>query len=1087
MRSILAGLVLFASFSTAAAEPIHLGRSPDLSPDGKWVAFSYLGDVWIVSSAGGTARPVTMHERHDTTPVFSPDGKSLAFASNRHGNYDVFVVPFEGGRPTRLTHDSADDFPTGWSHDGKELLFASTRDFDFPPRTELYAVDATGGEARHVSLHEAREGAWSPDGKALAYTRGPGTWYRKNYRGSSNDDIWLCDPDGMHSRQITTHLGNDNAPMWAPDGRFLYYVSDRFGVPNIVRQKIADDLSGPVGVPEQVTFHKDEGVRKARLGAGGKAFVYERGFDLYIHDLDTKKSRKLDIEAYADERGNPERVVSFTKDASEFSLSHDEKRIAFVVQGNIFLMPRTGGKAKQLTDAAAYDHGVTWAPDGKKLLFLSDRSGFEDIYALESDDPEHADLSAAHKFKVTQLTKTPEPEYGMEFSPDGKRVSFLRAGKLMTMKPDGTDEKPLAQDGHVFDYEWSPDGKWVCYARNDNSFASELFIIPSTGPTAENPARNITRFATYNGGITWSRTGNRIAFISRRRRDSSNAYVIALNKAGAASSKEFDWEGIHLRVKQPTTMETTSCSISSDGSKIAFRGGRGSEDDLWVASVDGGQTMRITAGSMGPSQLHWSRLFASQIYFRDSSGQIRTANTTVPAKTDSAQASEAPPRRGGFGAGATESSQQALVIPFIAKKTVRRDDQFAEIFEQSWRALEENFYDRHYHGVDWQKVRERYRPMLKHCALREDLYYLIYLMMGELNASHLGISGNMPASEQNTANLGLFFDPHFAGPGLKVTEILKGGPADRHESKVKVGDVIVAIDGTTLSRKVDVSDLLNDKAGETVELTIARDPADPKKTHRIETQAIGRTQAHQLCYERWIERNAAQVDKLSGGKLGYIHIPAMNEAGVERFLRALYDSFDKEGIVIDVRYNGGGNTHETILNYLLGKEHTKFSGRDGTEGFVLNSADRKWSRPLTLLINNRSYSDAEIFPNAFREYKLGKLVGQATGGHVIGTREIKLIDGTSFRTPRIGVTTSKGVNMERAGVIPDVAVDIHPDQLARGEDPQLEKAVEVLLEDVVARRARPSASPTPAVTQQPQPPLPMRKTETTPSRSGNSK
>ncbi|HEX3316282.1 MAG TPA: MdsD protein, partial [Gemmataceae bacterium] len=243
MRSILAGLVLFASFSTAAAEPIHLGRSPDLSPDGKWVAFSYLGDVWIVSSAGGTARPVTMHERHDTTPVFSPDGKSLAFASNRHGNYDVFVVPFEGGRPTRLTHDSADDFPTGWSHDGKELLFASTRDFDFPPRTELYAVDATGGEARHVSLHEAREGAWSPDGKALAYTRGPGTWYRKNYRGSSNDDIWLCDPDGMHSRQITTHLGNDNAPMWAPDGRFLYYVSDRFGVPNIVRQKIADDLS----------------------------------------------------------------------------------------------------------------------------------------------------------------------------------------------------------------------------------------------------------------------------------------------------------------------------------------------------------------------------------------------------------------------------------------------------------------------------------------------------------------------------------------------------------------------------------------------------------------------------------------------------------------------------------------------------------------------------------------------------------------------------------------------------------------------------------------------------------------------------
>ena len=1060
MRAFAVVFSFLASISLAHAEPIQLGRSPDLSPDGKWVAFSYLGDVWIVSSAGGTARPVTMHERHDTSPIFSPDGKSIAFASNRHGNYDVFVVPFEGGRPTRLTHDSADDAPTGWSHDGKEILFTSTRSFDFPTRVELYSVDVTGGESRRISQHEAREGAWSPGGKALAYTRGPGAWYRKGYRGSSNDDIWLSDPDGMHSRQITTHPGQDNSPMWSSDGKYLYYVSDRFGAPNIVRQRIADDLAGPVGVPEQVTFHKDEGVRKARLGAGGKAFVYELGFDLYVHDLESKKSRKLDIEAYADERGNPDKLTTFTKDASEFSLSADEKHIAFVVQGDIFLMPRTGGKARQLTDTPAYDHGVTWAPDGKKLLFLSDRSGYEDIWSIEADDPDHPELTSAHKFKVTQLTKTPEPEYGVEYSPDGKRVSFLRAGKLMTMKPDGTDEKVVAQDGQVFDYEWSPDGKWICYARNDNLFASELFIIPSTGATAENPARNITRYATYNGGITWSKSGNRIAFISRRQR-TSNAYVVLLSKPGSSSSKDIDWDGIHLRVKQPSTMDTTSCAINNDGTKLAFRGGRGSEDDLWIANVDGNQVTRVTTGGMAPSQLRWSKLFSSQIYFRDGTGQIRTSNVGSKA----------------------EPNAQPLVVPFIARKMVRRDDQFAEIFEQSWRALQENFYDRNHHGVDWQKIRDRYRPMLKHCALREDLYYLIYMMLGELNASHLGISGNMPASERSTADLGLFYEPGFAGPGLKVAEILKSGPLDRHDSKLKVGDVIVAIDGVRLARGVEVSDLLNDKAGETVELLVA-EGGDPKKTRRIETQGVTRATSHQLCYERWIERNAAEVTKLSGGKLGYIHIPGMNEAGVDRFLRALYDSFDKEGIVLDVRYNGGGNTHETILNYLLGKEHTKFSSRDGSEGTVLNSGDRKWFRPVTLLINNRSYSDAEIFPNAFREYKLGKIVGQATGGHVIGTREIKLIDGTSFRTPRIGVTTSKGINMEREGVMPDVAVDIHPDQLARGEDPQLRKAVEVLLDDVAAWRTRPSASPTPTVTQQPQPPLPMRKTETVPNDSG---
>ena len=244
--------------------------------------------------------------------------------------------------------------------------------------------------------------------------------------------------------------------------------------------------------------------------------------------------------------------------------------------------------------------------------------------------------------------------------------------------------------------------------------------------------------------------------------------------------------------------------------------------------------------------------------------------------------------------------------------------------------------------------------MLKHCALREDLYYLIYLMIGELNASHLGISGNLPTSEQTTADLGLFFDPHFAGPGLKITEILKGGPADRHDAKLKVGDTIVAIDGTTLSRKVDVSDLLNDKAGETVELTVVSDPAEPKKTRRVEAPAIQRGQAAALCYERWIEHNAAQVDKLSGGKLGYIHIPAMSEAGVDRFLRALYDSFDKEGIVLDVRYNGGGHTHETILNYLLGKEHTKFAqSATAARDSPSTPPTASGPAPVTLLNNNQ--------------------------------------------------------------------------------------------------------------------------------------
>jgi tricorn protease len=1041
---LLACFAALALVPSLHAETIQFARTPDLSPDGKTVAFSYLGDIWLAPSEGGTARLLTMHEKHDGNPLFSPDGKHLAFSSNRHGSYDVFVIPLEGGRPTRLTFDSADDHPTGWSPDGKSILFASSRSTEYPGNVTLWSVAMTGGAPRKVPVSEGREAALSPDGKALAYVRGPGAWYRKNYRGSANDDLWLCDADGTNNRRLTSYHGQDNAPMWGPDGHYLYYVSDRFGVSNLVKQEIAADLSGPIGEPIPLTEHTGDRVRKARLGASGKAIAYECGFDLYVYDIAENKSRKLNIDAAADDKTNPDRIAVYTQNASEYTLAADEKNLAIVIQGEIFLLPRTGGKAKRVTDHPAYDHGVAWGPDNKRILFLSDRNGDEDIYALQSDDADHSDLMQAHRFKVTQITKTAEPEIGVSFSPDGKRIAFLRAGKLITMNPDGKDQKIVVGDGQVFDYEWSPDSQWIAFAKSDAFFASELYIVPANGPTAENPARNITRFATYNGDVTWSKNGNRLAFISRRRGDSASAFVLSLQKPsapGAGANKDIDWDGIHLRVKQPTPMGAAECAISGDGTKIAFRSTQDG-DDLWVANADGGFVTRITTGNVKPTQIQWSKLFGSQIYFRDGNGAIRTAAINAPAGT------------------------QTAVIPFQARMNIRRDDQFSEIFDQSWRALSDSFYDPAFHGADWRAVRDRYRPILKHVAMKEDLFNLIYLMLGELNASHLGIVGNLGTPEQTTADLGLVFDSRHEGPGLKIAEILKRGPADQRGIKLKAGDIILAIDGTDLDETIDPAVLLNDKINETVTLTVTSNPDDPRGKRRVELQATARGAIANLQYQRWVDRNAEQVHRQTDGKLAYIHIPTMDDAGLERFLRSLYsEAFDKDGIVLDVRYNGGGYTHETILNYLLGKEHTKFSQRDGSQGLALNSGDRKWTKPITLLINNRSYSDAEIFPHAFREHGLGKLVGQNTGGMVIGTRSISLIDGSTFRTPRVGVHTMKGVNMEKEGVRPDYFVDIHPDQLARGEDPQLEKAIEVLQTDVAAwRKTRPRTT-SPAVAQ----------------------
>jgi tricorn protease len=386
--------------------------------------------------------------------------------------------------------------------------------------------------------------------------------------------------------------------------------------------------------------------------------------------------------------------------------------------------------------------------------------------------------------------------------------------------------------------------------------------------------------------------------------------------------------------------------------------------------------------------------------------------------------------------------------------TVRRDEEFAEMFEQSWQLLSDQFYDGKLHGANWDAVRARYQPVVKHISHKEDLFALIYLMLGELNASHLGISGNLPQPEEITADLGLLFDDSFAGPGKKIAEVLKRGPADKRGMNLKAGEIITAIDRVPITEKTNMSQLLNNKVGEMVLLEImpgGGDPKDPKIRRKVEIQAIDRREAGNLMYERWVEHNAKRVNELSKGTIGYIHIPGMDQEGLERFVRALYsDCFDKDAIVLDVRFNGGGFTHDKVLNFLTGREHTLFRPRAGGEGSVLRADDRKWSKPLVLLVNNQSYSDAEIFPNAFRELGLGKLVGQPTGGMVIGTHPVRLIDGSSFRIPAIGVYSVKGVNMEKEGVRPDLIIDPSPEDLAKGVDLQLDKAVEVVTSDVVA-------------------------------------
>jgi tricorn protease len=1066
-RALLAGLVVLLAAAVAPAqEPIRFARTPDISPDGKLVAFSYLGDVWTVEAIGGVARPVTMHEAHDVNPVFSPDGRWIAFSSNRHGQYDVFVVPAVGGRPRRLTFDSGQDMVCGWTPDGKGVVFSSTRSPAFPSNVETYVVPFEGGAERKLPLFEAKEAHFSPTGSAVAFVRGPGTWYRRGYRGSSNDDVWLASPDGSVQRRLTTFDGQDGSPMWSPDGRKLYYVTENGstrGCANVVCQ----DVSGSEGKGLiRLTTHEDDTVRRARISGNGEWIVYECGGDLWV--VATRGGvppRKLAIEVHADDKSNTERSVTFARDASEFALSPDEDHAVISVQGELFLtrVPNPPGtKATRLTDSPAYDHGASFSPDGKSILFASDRTGVQELYLLEPDDPEHPELTKAHKFKTKQLTHTPEEESAATFSPKGDRIAFIRSGKLWTMKPDGTGEKAIVDQQQVREYDWSPDGAHLVVSRMDGSFASELYVVAADGSS---PPRNVTRYATYNEDVVWSPSGNRIAFISQRR-GAYNPYVLNLQRPAAPGTKpgpsgEIDFDDIHLRAERVAGISAETLAISPDGTQVAFRS-LSSGDDLWVASSTGGSLRRVTYGSQSPRQIRWSKKSGGRVFFLNGAGELRYVYPEATYGPDPSAAASRP---------------DPLRALFQAKMTIRRDEEFEEMFAQSWRALSDKFYDPLYHGANWQAIRDKYLPLVAHVAMKEDLYALISMMCGELNASHLGISGKLPTPDEHTAELGLVFDDTFRGPGLKVAEVLRRGPADRRGVNLKPGDVILAIDRVELTDRVNVSQLLNNKAGEGVTLDVTSDPKDPKSRRQVEIFAISRDDgiqnprplgsidrrdAQELMYERWVARNAVAVEKASGGKIGYVHIPSMDEAGLETFVRSLYsDNFDKDAVIIDVRYNGGGFTHDQVLNYLGGREHTFFRQRDGGEGLVLRSYDRKWTRPLVVMCNNRSYSDAEIFPQAVKTLGLGKVVGQPTGGHVIGTTSVRLIDGSTFRVPRTGVYTVGGVNMEKQGVMPDVVVEISAEDWAKGTDTQLVKATEVATADAAAwkKTRSPGAAP----------------------------
>jgi tricorn protease len=1091
-------LLLLATFllsSAAFGREARLVRYPNYNA-GR-VTFSYLGDVWVANEDGTNIQRLTVHKARDVYPRFSPDGKWIAFSSDRNGNLDVYLIPSSGGTVKQLTSHSADDTVLNWTPDGSAVLFSSNRGEDFMPK--LYTVSTNGGMPVNAGVDMGVQGSYSPDGRRLAYNQKAQSYWRKYYRGAMQTDVMVMDAASKKFTNLTDFDGIDSWPMWARDGQ-IYFVSDREGggLTNVWR------VSESGGKADRVTSFREGDVRFPSISADGKTIVFEHDFGISKLDLATKRVTPLHFDIGAETEESLSEVRDFNSMADDYALAPNSRRIVVSVHGEIFTAPVDEGDLRQITDSAARDTNVEYSPDGKWIAFVSDRSGREEIYAVAVD-------GAGEPQKLTDLDAL---KFAYSWSPDSTQIAYTSSDdklRVVTVADKQAKEITSSRYGNIGSPRWSPDGKWLAYAKPDVTRTTDIYLTPSTG----GDEHKVTFDSFSEQNPLFAPDGKKLFFARIESTSNSqaaglptvNLFSVALEKldrdpddpeeraeaeaaqaataggdvaammeaanarrAGANGQRtppkpvNIDWAGLKRRTKQLTRMPfpVTGGNITPDGRTLVFvtsePAGLFNVPVIYAVGDDGRRLTRITSGNPpggdgqgggggfggfgGISNLSVSR-DSRTLFFQEGDYVYSVALPPAPPPGASSSASAAPPPGAGGGA-------QRRRINFTAKVKIDRPAEWSEMFDDAWRTMKYRFYDPKMHGMDWDAARAKYRPLVEYVGDRQELLNIVNEMIGELNASHTGAApppgGGREPGAVSTAHLGMELEPDAAAGRYRVTYIYEDGPADKDWVKVKVGDYLMAIDGKPVKAGDEYWSMLNYRLNRKVAVTFNDKPTDEGAWRtRIEPTSMGNYT--QLRYERWVKDRRAQVDKLSGGRVGYVHIRAMDPPSLRRFEKELREYHNKEALIIDQRWNGGGNIEQELLALLVQKQYQVWQPR-GTEATTRPFAG--FFGPKVVLQNWRSASNAEMFPAGFRALGLGKVIGTPTMGAVIGTGSYSLIDGSTVRTPGTGVYLyDKGqTNLENYGVQPDIRVENTPEDNLAGRDRQLEAAVAELLKEL---------------------------------------
>ncbi len=1068
-----AALLAVALASNAQQHPLWM-RYPAISPDGTTIAFAYKGDLYSVPVQGGEARQLTTNAAYDSQPVWSPDSKHIAFTSDREGSLDVYVIDAKGGAPTRLTTNSGKETPIAFK-DANTVLFSSSlmptaqsiifASNQFP---QVYEVSIQGGRPKLYSTLTMENISINKNGDVLYHDqKGYEDPWRKHHQSPITRDIWMLSA-GKY-KKITNFKGEDRCPVWAADQQSFYYLSEQDGTFNIYHRSLASNSD------KQITQYKKNPVRFLTSSNNG-LLCY--GYDGEIYTVkEGSQPEKINISITTD-NDSPSLVRSIrSRGASEIALSPDGKEVAFVMHGDVYVTSTQYNTTKRITDTPEQERNVSFSPDGRSLVYASERNGAWQIYTAKIKNANEKQFTYCTDIEEEQIVKTGATSQYPTFSPNGKEVAYyedratLRIVNLKTKDIrtvlDGKYNYSYS-DGDIW-FEWSPDSKWLLtsYIGTGGWNNSDIALVKADGKEVH----NLTNSGYSDGNGKWVLDGKAMLFESDRAGYRSHgswgaetdAYLMffdldAYNRF-RMSKEELELAETNKDVKEKKEDEKKE-EQKKKADKKAAETGKVEVEKVKALDLDiencRDRVVRLTVNSSKMNDMILSK-DGSKLYYQAAfegdydlwRHDLKEGRTELILKGIG---------RGGFvadkdvkniylcnGSGIKKvelGTKSVKSVNFEAPFNYKPAEERQYLFDHVWRQVADKFYDPNIQGVDWKYYRTTYEKFLPYIDNNYDFAEMLSEMLGELNASHTGCRYYVSGASMQTASLGVFFDPTYEGDGLKIQEVIKRGPFAVKKTDVTAGCIIEMIDGTPIKAGMDYNSLLDGKAGKSVRL----DMKSAKGKHfEVTVKAISQSTLTELLYKRWVDRNRAYVDSISNGRIAYVHVKAMDS----KSFRTVYSELlsdknrNRDAVIVDERHNGGGWLHDDLCTLLNGKKYQEFVPHGK---YVGSDPFNKWTKPSCVMICEDDYSNGHGFPWVYKELGIGKLIGTPVAGTMTAVWWETLMDNSLvFGIPQVGCRDLRGTFGENTTLNPDVEIYNSPEDYINGHDTQLERAVKEMM------------------------------------------